>query len=208
LIGIKGFSQALLEDYEQLLDDTGKKYLREMRQASHDMASLIDEILQLARVSYDEISSDVVDLTAIAQGLIAEYRRRDPHRVVQVDIHGDLLVRGDKRLLQLLLGNLLENAWKYTSNRPSAEIELGKQPLGQEWVYFVRDNGAGFDMQHSAKLFRAFQRLHAASEFEGTGIGLATVQRIVARHGGAVFATGSVNEGATFFFTLPPWRSV
>ena len=200
---IDGFSQALLEDYTDKLDDAGKGYLREVRGASQEMAQLIDDVLQLARVTRSEMRREVVNLSDLARAIAAELKKREPKRKVILNLKEDLTTRGDKRLLRIVLNNLLGNAWKFTAKRTEGQITLGREQKNGESTYFIRDNGAGFDMAYVGKLFGAFQRLHTAGEFEGTGIGLATVQRIVYRHGGRVWAEGAVNEGATFYFTLP-----
>lgn len=200
---INGFSQALLEDYEDKLDETGKGYLNEVRQASHEMAQLIDDVLQLARVTRTEMRREPINLSEMARKVISDLRKGEKDRSVVVDIEAGLTTQGDKRLMQIMLGNLLGNAWKFTSRQEGADIAFGQEKQNGQSFYFVRDNGAGFDMAYVGKLFGAFQRLHTTGEFEGTGIGLATVQRIVNRHGGRVWAEGKLNEGATFYFTLP-----
>jgi PAS domain S-box-containing protein len=205
---IDGFSQALLEDYTDKLDDVGKSYLREVRGASQEMAQLIDDVLQLARVTRSEMRREVVDLSDMAGAITAELKKREPKRKVIVNLTEELATCGDKRLLRIVLNNLLGNAWKFTAKRAEAEITFGGEQKNGENTYFIRDNGAGFDMAYVGKLFGAFQRLHTAGEFEGTGIGLATVQRIVYRHGGRVWAEGAVNEGATFYFTLPNSKEI
>jgi PAS domain S-box-containing protein len=203
---INGFSQALLEDYADRLDEEGKGYLQEVRDASREMAQLIDDLLQLARVTRSEMRREAVNLSEVVRAAVAELQKVDARRKVSVQIADGLLTHGDKRLLQVMLGNLLGNAWKFTAKRQQAEIIFDQTRQDGELVYFVRDNGAGFDMAYVNKLFGAFQRLHSGKEFEGTGIGLATVQRIVRRHGGRVWAEGQVNEGATFYFTLADFR--
>jgi light-regulated signal transduction histidine kinase (bacteriophytochrome) len=203
---INGFSQALLEDYANVLDDQGKGYLREVRGASQEMAQLIDDLLQLARVTRSGMHRETVDLSELAQGVIAELCNRDPSRNVVVNIEKGLSANGDKRLLGVMLTNLLANAWKFTSHQEQPQITFRERQQNGETVYFVRDNGAGFDMAYADKLFGAFQRLHTTAEFEGTGIGLATVQRIINRHAGRVWAEGAVNHGATFNFTLPEFK--
>ena len=204
---INGFSQALLEDYADKLDEEGKNYLQEVRAASHEMAQLIDDLLQLARVTRSEMHGEVVNLSETARLVVEELHKGDAERAVTVTVEEGIVARGDKRLLRIMLSNLLGNAWKFTSQRKPAEIAFGReQEESGETVYFVRDNGAGFDMAYAGKLFGAFQRLHTASEFEGTGIGLATVQRIVNRHGGRVWAEGAIGQGATFYFTLPNFK--
>lgn len=200
---INGFSQALLEDYAEQLNDDGKEYLKEVRSASQEMAKLIDDLLQLARLSRGEMRLEEVNLSELAQSAVEELRKLNGKRNVAIAIEEGLKARADKRLLRVMLTNLLGNAWKFTSKRDPAELTFGQDRKNGESFYFVRDNGAGFDMTYANKLFGAFQRLHTAGEFEGTGIGLATVQRIVTRHGGRVWAEGMVNGGATFYFTLP-----
>lgn len=205
---INGFSLALLEDYADNLDAVGKGYLQEVRSASQEMAQLIDDLLQLARVTRSEMRREVVNLSEIARAVVAELQKRDTGRAVTINIEEGLSTHGDKRLLQIMLSNLLGNAWKFTSKHETAEINFGQEQKGSETVYFVRDNGAGFDMAFADKLFRAFQRLHTAGEFEGTGIGLATVHRVVLRHGGRIWAEGAVDNGATFCFALPNFSEV
>ena len=205
---INGFSQALLEDNSAQLDEVGKAHLRELRSASKEMAQLIDDVLQLARITRSEMHPEVVDLSELAHEVSDELRKRDSGHAGKLIIEEQLLTKGDKRLLQIMLGNLLGNAWKFTSKRDQAEITFGRIRENGETRYFIRDNGAGFEMAYVDRLFRAFQRLHSISDFEGTGIGLATVQRIVHRHGGEVWAEGIVNEGATFYFTLPGFVEV
>jgi PAS domain S-box-containing protein len=199
---INGFSQALMEDYEDQLDDTGKNYLHEVRNASQEMAQLIDDVLELARVTRTEMRREQVNLTEVARSIISDLQRNDAARDVTVTIQEQLLARGDKRLLRIVLANLLGNAWKFTSKRDDAEITLGSEVSEGHTVYLVRDNGAGFDMAYANKLFGVFERLHRSDQFEGTGIGLATVLRIVSRHGGRVWAEGNLNQGAVFYFTL------
>jgi PAS domain S-box-containing protein len=199
---INGFSQALLEDYADQLDAGGKKYLREVRNASQEMAQLIDDVLQLARVTRTEMRQEEVSLSDLARSVILDLQKSNAGRNVNVSIESELMTRGDKRLLRIVLVNLLGNAWKFSSNQERAEITFGSQKQKGETSFFVRDNGAGFEMAYANKLFGAFQRLHNSDQFEGTGIGLATVQRIINRHGGRVWASGALNEGATFYFTL------
>lgn len=203
---INGFSQALLEDYADQLDDVGKGYLREVRGASQEMAQLIDDLLQLARVTRSDLRREPVNLSHIAEEVIAELQKSTVERAVTVKIEAGLMAQGDTHLLRVVLSNLLGNAWKFTSKREQAEIIFGREGEAGEPTYFVRDNGAGFEMAYVNKLFGAFQRLHSAGDFEGTGIGLATVQRVIHRHGGRVWAEGRVNHGATFYFTLPNSR--
>jgi light-regulated signal transduction histidine kinase (bacteriophytochrome) len=199
-----GFSQALLEDYGDQLDAGGKAHLHGVRNASREMGQLIDDLLQLARVTRTEMQREVVDLTELGEEIIAELRRQDTvGRDVIFNVDQGLTTYGDKQLLRIMLSNLLGNAWKFTSKREHAKIAFGQSHQESEQFYFVGDNGAGFEMAYVNKLFCAFQRLHSTVEFEGTGIGLATVKRIVSRHGGRVWAKGTVNEEAIFYFTLP-----
>jgi light-regulated signal transduction histidine kinase (bacteriophytochrome) len=203
LRAIDGFSQALLEDYAANLDDQGKHYLQRVRAATQRMGELIDDLLQLSRVSRAEMRRETVNLSALAESVLEDLRRSDPARQVETGIQPGLEAKGDPQLLRIVLVNLLSNAWKFTSQQPAARIEFGLDGNNGERTFFVRDNGAGFDMQYVDKLFGAFQRLHSPSEFPGTGIGLATVQRIIHRHGGRVRAEGATGKGAVFSFTLP-----
>jgi len=202
LRSIDGFSDALLADYADRLDDTGKGYLLRVRRAATRMGQLIDDLLELARVSRVELAASPVALDTLAARLVRDLRERDPRRAVDVLIQAGTPAHGDGRLLALLLQNLFENAWKFTSRRANARIEFGMASEGPPVTYFVRDNGVGFDMAHSSKLFGIFQRLHSVDEFPGTGVGLAIVQRVVERHGGRIWVDARPDEGATFFFTL------
>lgn len=202
LRAIDGFSQALLEDYMDQLDDDGKNYLNRVRAASQRMGHLIDDLIKLSRISRGELQRTTVNMSEIAREITESIREADPIRDVEFIIQDGLAVEGDERLLKVLLENLIANAWKYTSKKPSACIEFGQMPHNGQSAYFVGDNGAGFDMTYAEKLFGAFQRLHAGNEFEGTGIGLATCKRIIHRHGGTIWAESKVDEGATFYFTL------
>jgi PAS domain S-box-containing protein len=202
LRSIDGFSQALLEDYAEKLDGDGRKYLSFVRESAQHMAQLIDDLLALSQVTRSELHREGVDVSALARAAITRLQRSQPDRRVDVVIQEGLGGEGDPRLLTVVLDNLFGNAWKFTGRRDEARIEFGATSNDGHRVYFVRDNGAGFDMAFVNKLFGVFQRLHAATEFEGTGVGLATVQRVVSRHGGRVWAEGEVNRGATFFFTL------
>jgi len=203
LRGIAGFSMAVLEDYSSLLDETGRDYLRRMHEATVRMSELIDDILSLSRVAKGEMYSEEIDMTALARTIAGELRSQEPGRKAKLVISDNLEAYGDKRLMYLVLENLLGNAWKFTSKQRSARIEFGATEQENETVFFVRDNGVGFDMKYVDKLFDVFQRLHHADEFEGTGIGLAIVKRIINRHGGRTWAEGNVGKGATFYFTLP-----
>jgi len=203
LRGIDGYSQALLEDYGEQLPAEGQRYLERIRSSAQRMATLIDDLLNLAHVTRAQIKFVPVDLTRLAEDILSELERTHPERRVEWTVAPNLTVGGDSRLLQVVLDNLLNNAWKYTSKQEQAQIEFGSKQEGDEIIYFIHDNGAGFDMAYADKLFGAFQRLHTASEFPGSGIGLATVQRIIHRHGGRIWAEGAVDKGATLFFTLP-----
>ncbi len=202
LRGIDGFSQALLEDYVGEIDAQGQDYLRRVRKASQRMGQLIDDLLKLSRLTRGEMRRETVDLSDMAQTIASELQKTQPERQVECLITPGLSANADARLLRVVLENLLGNAWKFTSKHTQARIEFGATEAEGEAAYFVRDNGAGFDMAYADKLFGAFQRLHRTTEFPGTGIGLATVQRIIHRHGGRVWAEGTVEQGATFYFTL------
>ncbi|BAY07032.1 GAF domain-containing protein [Calothrix sp. NIES-2098] len=203
LRSIDGFSQALLEDYEDQLDETGKNYLQRIRLATQRMGQLIDDLLNLSRLMRSEMHLETVDLSVLAREIAREAQERQPGRQVEFVIQPGLIAQGDSRLLQMMLTNLLDNAWKFTSKHAQAKIEFGAMSQDSDIpVYFIRDDGAGFDMAYANKLFGPFQRLHRIDEFPGTGIGLAIVQRIVHRHGGRVWAEGFVEQGATFYFTL------
>jgi light-regulated signal transduction histidine kinase (bacteriophytochrome) len=202
LRSIDGFSQALLEDNGPQLDDTGKSYLARVRAAAQRMAHLIDDLLSLARIGRAELHRGHVNLTPLVRAIGERLREAEPARDVELCVQDGLSVEGDGVLLAVVMDNLLGNAWKFTSQRPKARIEVGETSRDGQPVYFVRDDGAGFDMAHAGKLFVAFQRMHTVAEFPGTGIGLATVQRIIRRHGGELWAEGRVGEGATFFFTV------
>jgi PAS domain S-box-containing protein len=202
LRSIDGFSQILLEDYAEVLDDEGKDYLSRVRASSQHLGQLIDALLKLSRMTRREIRRERVDLSAMAKDIARELRIGTPERQVEFVIADGLVVDGDAWLLRIALENLLGNAWKFTGKSTPARIEFGVTEHEDVLAYFVRDNGAGFDMSYADKLFGAFQRLHTTEEFPGTGIGLATVQRIVHRHGGHTWAEGRVGQGATFYFTL------
>ena len=203
LRSIDGFSQILLEDYTDKLDAAGRDALKRVRAAAQRMAQLIDDMLKLSRVTRGEVLLETVGLSAIAHAVLDELQRTQPERQVDCVIAEGIVAKGDTQLLRAVLENLLGNAWKFTGKQGYARIEFGKTQCEGEITYFVRDNGAGFDMAFVNKLFGAFQRLHPIEEFPGTGIGLATVQRIIHRHGGRVWAEGALAQGATFYFTLP-----
>ena len=202
LRAIDGFSQALLSKFSGQLGEAGEHYLVRVRENTRRMGQLIDDLLTLSRVSRQEMSRQPVDLMALANEIAVILRDSDPQRKVRFKIAEQAIVEGDAGLLKVTLQNLLENAWKFTAPREFAEIEVGFSENGSERVFHVRDNGVGFDMQYTDKLFGAFQRLHSIQEFPGTGIGLATVQRVIHRHGGRIWTEAAVNEGATFYFTL------
>ena len=194
----------LVERYGGVLDDAGRDYLGRVRGAAGRMGELIDAMLKMSRVGRSAINPEPVDLGHIAQELVDELRMGEPERPVEARITPGLQVHGDPSLLRNLMENLVGNAWKFSAGKCPAVIEVGSQPCADGGVeYFVRDNGAGFPQAYVEKLFRPFQRLHAQGEFEGHGIGLASVRRIVERHGGAIRAEGREGEGATFYFTLP-----
>jgi len=202
LRGIDGFSQAVLEEYSESLDETGRDYLVRLRSASQRMGHLIDDMLSLSRVSRFELSREQMDLSAIATSLAVELHEREPDREVEFVIHDGVTALGDFRFLSIVLENLLANAFKFTSKSATARIEFGRELIDGENAYFVRDDGVGFDMTYAEQLFVPFQRLHTATEFPGSGIGLATIRRIIARHGGRVWAHGEIDRGATMYFTL------
>jgi signal transduction histidine kinase len=202
LRSIDGFSLALLEDYQDKLDADGQDHLRRIRGATDRMAQLIDGMLNLARISRAAMARENVDLSSLAREIAAELQTSQPERRAAFSIPASLPATGDRVLLRVVLENLLSNAWKFTRELPNACIELGTQPNGSQRTYFVRDNGAGFDMHYAEKLFGVFQRMHRQSEFPGTGVGLATVQRIIHRHGGRIWAEAKPSQGATFYFVL------
>jgi PAS domain S-box-containing protein len=202
LRAIDGYSQALLEDYEAQLDNMGKAYLQFVRESSQHMAQLIEDLLRLSRVMRSELIRTQVDLSALVTSIAGELQTSQPDRQVEFIIAPGLVINADPNLIHILLQNLLDNAWKFTSRNPTARIEVGLLEKEKGKVYYVRDDGAGFNMAYSDKLFDPFQRLHSAHEFEGTGIGLATVQRIVKRHNGRVWAEGVEEKGATVYFTI------
>lgn len=197
-----GFSQALLEDYGDKLDATAQDYLSRIRLASQKMGGLIDDLLQLSRQTRTTMVPSTIDLGVIARQIISEMTLQSPERHVDFTIKGDLNAYADANLMYIVLDNLLGNGWKYTSLHPNATIEFGSFIENSEKVYYVRDDGAGFDMAYVEKLFKPFQRLHSVDEFAGNGIGLAMVYRIIKRHFGRVWAEGEIEKGATFFFTL------
>ena len=206
LRSIDAFSKALLDEYGEKLDERACHYLDRIRAGTQRMSALINDLLNLSRMTRTPLRKESISLTELARGVVAELHTREPSRNVAIEIADGLSARGDKRLITIALVNLLGNAWKYTAKRPETQIAFGRENKGNEAVFYVRDNGAGFDMAYAGKLFAPFQRLHLDSEFEGTGIGLATVQRIISRHGGRIWTEAAVDEGATFFFTLGDMR--
>jgi signal transduction histidine kinase len=202
LRGIEGFSYALLEDYGDKLDDTGKGYLDRIRQGCIRMGRLIDDMLKLSRITRSELQLVPTDLGEMAEQIISELQRSDQERSVDFSLETAMPAVADPVLIRSVMENFLGNAWKFTRNTEKAVIRCGAIDKGTNPVYYVKDNGAGFNMEYKNKLFSAFQRLHRIDEFEGTGVGLASVQRIVTRHGGKVWAEGEEGKGATFYFTL------
>jgi len=203
LRGMDGFSAALLEEYGETLDGRGRDYLARVRAAAGRMSDLIDDLLGLSRIGRVEIKCETVDLSVLAKQIAADLQAGEPDRRVTFRIAGGLTASGDRNLLRVALDKLIDNAWKFTSRHPEAGIEFGVADVDNERALFVRDDGAGFDMAYAHKLFGPFQRLHSLDEFPGTGIGLATAQRIICRHGGRIWARAEVEKGATFYFTLP-----
>ncbi len=205
LRGIDGFSQLLLEEYQDKLDATGRGYLDRVRRAAQRMGTLIDDILELSRVTRHSMRRTHVDLSQLAREILDELAHGAPGCAIEASIAPDCTAFGDPQLLRVLMQNLLENAWKYSGRQAAPKIAFGRETADGEAVFFVRDNGVGFDMKYAGRLFTPFQRLHKPEEFEGTGIGLATVARIVQRHGGRVWAEAVPGQGAVFRFTLPGW---
>ncbi|MDP3879495.1 MAG: PAS domain S-box protein [Dehalococcoidales bacterium] len=202
LRSMEGFSNALLEDYADKLDDRGRQYLKYVQESSDLMAQLIDDLLKLSRVTRSDMNYERVKLSEMAQKVLAQLEKSEPDREMILNIAPDITAYGDRNLLRLVLENLLGNAWKFSGKVSSPCIEMGTTEQNGKRAYFIRDNGVGFDMEYADKLFKPFQRLHKSTEFAGTGIGLATVQRIINRHGGKVWADSKVGEGTTFYFTL------
>ncbi|NPE08126.1 MAG: PAS domain S-box protein [Asgard group archaeon] len=203
LRSIDGFSQALLEDYTNQLDETGKDYLTRVRSACKRMSNLIDDILSLSRLTRKDMDLREINLSELANNIISEFQENEPDRKVKVKVEDNVKVLGDSTLIRTIMENLLGNAWKFTSKKQKARIDFGRKIINNEEVYYIQDDGVGFDAAYADKLFAVFQRLHTYTEFKGTGIGLAIVQRIVNRHGGRIWAESEVGKGATFYFTLP-----
>ena len=199
---LDGFSEALLEDYGDKLDDKAKDYLNRIRSAAQRMGRLIEDLLELSRIGRVPVQRRPLDLSALAASIVAELRANEPGREIELVCEPKAEVAGDPRLLRIALENLLRNAWKFTRRHPRARIELGRMP-GAEAIFFIRDDGVGFDPAYAGRLFQPFHRLHPSDAFEGTGIGLAIVDRIVRRHGGRIWAESAPETGATFYFTLP-----
>ena len=202
LRSITAFSQALQDDHAEQLDPGGLEYLTHIRRAAQRMGHLIDDLLNLSRITRAQLRRERVDLSSLARAVIARLRFMQPERDVEVIIEDGLIANADPRLLDIVLTNLLGNAWKFTGKRARARVELAAIPGESPTTYVVRDNGVGFDPAHAGRMFGVFQRLHPAHEFEGSGVGLATVQRLIQRHGGKVWAEGGVNQGASLYFTL------
>jgi PAS domain S-box-containing protein len=203
LRSIDGFSNIILKNYANLLDEQGKDYFKRVMNASRHMGMLIDDLLKLSRLTRVELNIESINLSAIAGSIMDELKTSFPERKIDLFIQQDMIVRADRNLMQIALENLLSNAWKYSKNQPEVKIEFGTTFNDKnETIYFIHDHGIGFDMKYVHKLFGAFQRLHGTAEFEGNGIGLATVQRIIQRHKGKIWANGEINKGATFYFII------
>ena len=204
LRGIDGFSGALLSDYRDCLDPTGQHYLTRIRQGAQRMGQLIEDLLKLSRINRNGLELTIVNMSGLCHQVVGELLRANPERQFQVVIEPGLVVRADRRMLQVVLENLLGNAWKFTARSAQPRVEVGATTRTDgSPCWFIQDNGAGFDMEYAGKLFQPFQRLHANTDYEGTGIGLAIVQRIIHRHGGEVWAEATPGLGATFYFSLP-----
>lgn len=204
LVGISGFAKALEEDYGDRLDDQGRDYLRRIRAAGERMSALIISLLDLSRLGRTEMTPAPANLSSLASSILEELRRNDPERKVECVVQEDMNATCDYNLLRIAMENLLGNAWKFSDRREEARIEVGSVARDGKTIYYVRDNGAGFDMNYAGKLFAPFQRLHSTAEYPGSGIGLATVKRIISRHGGSIWAESEPDRGATFYFTLQP----
>ena len=202
LRAMDGFSEILIGDYKEKLDETGQDYLNRIRKASQTMSQLINDMLKLSRIIRTEIQFETVGISEMIKSIAKELQGSQPERKVKFVIKPEVMVTADERLLEIALKNLLENAWKFTTKRDAGVIEFGMTTQDGETVYFIKDNGVGFDMTYKDKLFQPFQRLHNEKEFPGTGIGLAIVERIIRRHGGRIWAASEVGKGSTFFFTF------
>ena len=202
LRGIDGFSRILQKDFTETLNEQVLDYLARIRKASQTMGQLIDDMLKLSRITRAEMNIEKVNLSEIVSTITNEFKELNPNHKAEFVIESNIVVSGDKNLLRIAMQNLISNAWKYSSKNDSIKIEFGKTIQEDSTVYFIRDNGVGFNMKYVNKLFGAFQRLHSVSEFEGTGIGLATVNRIIVKHGGSIWAEAEINKGASFYFKL------
>lgn len=202
LRAIDGFSQVVLEDYSENLDETGRGYLKRVRNASQKLSQLINHFLTLAKVSRVNLKKETVHITEVAKSVVEILQANEPDRNVTIRIEDQLVAEADMHLIKTVIQNLLENAWKYTAHEKDASIELGRLKKDQRDIYYVKDNGAGFDMNLYDQLFQPFKRLHREKDYEGSGIGLATVKRIIGRHNGAIWAESEVGSGSTFYFTL------
>jgi PAS domain S-box-containing protein len=201
LRGITGFCKMLVEDYEEKLEPGAQRYIRTIVESAEQMGQLIDDLLKLSRISREQMVFETVDISALCHQAANDLRESDPARQVDVKIEEGLTAKGDPRLLKLLLQNLIGNAWKFTAKAGNPQISIGRRTNNGTDAFFIADNGVGFNMKYADKLFGPFQRLHKAAEFEGTGIGLATVQRIVNRHGGRIWAEAEEGKGASFYFS-------
>jgi signal transduction histidine kinase len=199
---VDGFANIVLEDYGERLDDLGREHLKRIVAAGQRMNAMIDTLLSLSRMTSREIERERVDMSRLARELADELRAQDPARTTDFVLADAVVVDGDRTLLRLVLQNLLGNAWKFSGKMAQPRVEFGTREENGRMVCFVRDNGAGFDMRFAEKMFGLFQRFHSSNEFPGTGVGLATVQRIVRKHGGRIWADSQPGQGATFFFTL------
>lgn len=203
ILGIQGFSELLVEDYSNVMDSRGADFLQRVLTSAKRMSQIIDSLLALSRVARIEMCHEDVDLTEMARAISSEFSQRHPESHVKLVIENGIVANGDARLLRIVMENLLSNAWKYTSKQPNPRIEFGMiKEKDETRVYYVRDNGAGFNMAKANRLFAPFERLHSAEEYPGTGVGLATVQRIINRHGGRIWAESEVGKGTVFYFTL------
>jgi light-regulated signal transduction histidine kinase (bacteriophytochrome) len=202
LRGIDGYSKLLVDEYGSQLNDEAHSYLLNIRKAAQKMGQLIDDLLLLSRVTRAEMHREETDLSTLAREIFETLSSHEPSRRVETFIKPNMMIQADPNLIRIMLRNLIGNAWKFTSKTPQPRIEVSSFKENGETIYFIRDNGAGFDMKYANRLFTAFQRLHNPGDFDGTGIGLATVQRVINRHGGRIWAKGEVNQGATFLFVI------
>jgi signal transduction histidine kinase len=207
LHSISSFSQIVVEDYEDKIDEEGKNYLNQINDSATKMEVLIDDMLQLSRVSQQDIEGEEVDISLIATEILQRLSYLEPDRKIELDIEEGITCFGDRGLLIIVMENLVNNAWKYSSKKTVAKIQLGQKQQNDGCTFFIKDNGAGFNMEHVDKLFKEFKRLHGESEFSGTGVGLATVGRVIKRHQGEIWAEAEVDKGATFYITLPKGKS-